>query len=153
MRLRWQCGVLSVNSISGNSVTDRQMVPQSRDRPRNNLGSHLTATREEPEAPSSGSRMDYSNRQGEAPAHMESGAPPTGRTESSQYQGAGLTLNVFGAPSMDPSGQPVEAPPTQSELGAPSALGKPQAAPPDPEEIGNSSHYQRLAWIENEFSL
>jgi hypothetical protein len=62
---------------------------------------------------------------------------------------------VFGAPSMDLSGQPVEAPPTQSELGAPSAsqLGKPQAVPPDPEEIGNSSHYQRLAWIENEFSL
>jgi hypothetical protein len=50
---------------------------------------------------------------------MESGAPPTGRTESSHHQGAGPTLNVFGAPSMDPSGQPIEVPPTQSELRAP----------------------------------
>jgi hypothetical protein len=51
--------------------------------------------------------------------------------------------------------QPVEAPPTQSELGVPSAsqLGKPQAFPPDLEDIGNSSHCQRLAWIEKEFSL
>jgi hypothetical protein len=99
--------------------------------------------------------MDPSSRQGEPPAHMESGAPPTGRTESIHHQGAGPTLKVFGAPSMYPSGQPAEAPPTQSELGAPSAsqLGKPQGAPPDPEEIGNSSHCQRLAWIENEFSL
>jgi hypothetical protein len=63
---------LSVNSISANLATDRQMAPQSRDRPRNNLGRHLTATREEPEAPSSGSRMDHSSRQGVPPAHMES---------------------------------------------------------------------------------
>jgi hypothetical protein len=63
---------LSVNSISGNSATDRQMAPQSRDRPRNNLGHHLTATREEPEAPSSGSRMDRSNLQGEPPTRTES---------------------------------------------------------------------------------
>jgi hypothetical protein len=56
---------------------------------------------------------------------------------------------------MDPSGQPAEALPSQSELGAPSAsqLGTPQGAPPDQEEIGNSSHCQRLAWIENEFGL
>jgi hypothetical protein len=86
---------------------------------------------------------------------MESGAPPNGRTESIQHQGAGPTPNVFGVPSMDPSGLPAEAPPTQSELGAPSAsqLGKPQGAPPDQEEIGNSSHCQRLAWIENEIGL
>jgi hypothetical protein len=86
---------------------------------------------------------------------MESGAPPIGKTEASHHQGAGPTLNVFRAPSMDLSRQPVEAPPTQSELGAPSAsqLGRPQAVPPDPEEIGNSSHCQRLAWIEKEFSL
>jgi hypothetical protein len=45
-------------------------------------------------------------------------------------------------------------PPTQSELGAPSAsqLGKPQGQE-DQEEIGTSSHCQRLAWIEKEFSL
>jgi hypothetical protein len=63
---------LSDNSISSNVATDRQMAPPSRDRPRNNLGRHLTATREEPGAPSSGSRMDHSSRQGEPPAHMES---------------------------------------------------------------------------------
>jgi hypothetical protein len=54
---------LSVNSISDNLVTDRQMAPH---RPRNNLGRHLMATREEPEAPSSGSRIGRSNRQGGA---------------------------------------------------------------------------------------
>jgi hypothetical protein len=37
----------SVNSISGNLATDRQMAPQSRDRPRNNLGRYLTAIRSE----------------------------------------------------------------------------------------------------------
>jgi hypothetical protein len=86
---------------------------------------------------------------------MESGAPPIRKTEASHHQGAGPTLDVFGAPSMDLSRQPVEAPPTQSELGAPSAsqLGRPQAVPPDLEEIGNSSHCQRLAWIEKELSL
>jgi hypothetical protein len=129
---------LSVNSISSNLATDRQMAPQSRNRPRNNLGRHLTATREEPKAPSSGSRMIRSNCQGEPPAHTESGAPSTGRTESIHHQGAGPKPKVFGAPSIDPSGQTAEAPPTQSELGAPSAsqLGKPQGAPPDREGIG-----------------
>jgi hypothetical protein len=93
--------VLSVNSLSGNLPTCHQTASQSCDRSRNNLGRHLTATREEPEAPSSGSRMDHISRQGEPPAHMESGAPPTGKTEASHHQGAGTTLNVFGAPSMD----------------------------------------------------
>jgi hypothetical protein len=56
---------------------------------------------------------------------------------------------------MDPSGQSAVVPPTQSELGAPSAsqLGKSQGAPPDQEEIGTSSHCRRLAWIEKEFGL
>jgi hypothetical protein len=108
---------LSVNSISGNLPTCHQTAPESCDRSRNNLGRHLTATREEPEAPSSGSRMIRSNRQGEPPAHTESGAPPTGRRESIHHQGAGPTPNVFGAPSVDPSGQTTEAPPTRVRTG------------------------------------
>jgi hypothetical protein len=39
---------LSVNSLSCNLPTCHQTAPQSRDRSRNNLGRHLTATREEP---------------------------------------------------------------------------------------------------------
>jgi hypothetical protein len=146
---------LLVNSISDNSSTGHQMAPQSRDQSRNNLGRHLTATQEEPEAPSSGNMIDLSNRQGEPPAHRKSGAPPAGRTESSHHQGEALTPSAFGAPSMDPSRQSAEVPPTQSELWAPSAsqLGKPQGARPDQEEIGTSSHCRRLACIEKEFSL
>jgi hypothetical protein len=118
---------LSVNSLSGNSPTCHQMAPQSRDRPRNNLGRHLTATQEEPEAPSSGNSKDLSSRQGEPPAHTELGAPPTGRTEYSHHQGAPPTHSAFGAPSTNPSWQSAGVQPTQSELGAPSAsqLGKP----------------------------
>jgi hypothetical protein len=71
---------LVVNSISGNSSTGHQMAPHSRERPRNILGRHLTATQEEPEAPSCSNRIDRSNRQGEPPAHMESGVPSTGGT-------------------------------------------------------------------------
>jgi hypothetical protein len=71
---------LSVNSSPDNSAADSQMAPQSCDQPRNNRGRRLTATREEPEAPSSGGRIDRSHRQGEPPAPMEPGAPPTGRT-------------------------------------------------------------------------
>jgi hypothetical protein len=59
------------------------MAPRPSDRPRN----HLTATRKEPETPSSDSRMHRSNRQGEPPAHTESGEPSTGRTESTHHQG------------------------------------------------------------------
>jgi hypothetical protein len=78
---------LSANYISGHLATNHQMAPQPRDQPRNHLWRHLTATLEEPEAPSSGSRMNRSNRLGEPPAHTESGAPSTGRTESTQHQG------------------------------------------------------------------
>jgi hypothetical protein len=146
---------LSAHSLSGNSPTCHQKAPPASDRPRNNLGRHLAATREEHEAPSGDSRMGHSGRQGEPATHLESGVPPIGKIGSSHHQGAGPTLNVSGAPSMNHLRQTGEAPPTQSELGAPSAsqLGRPQAVPPDPEEIGGSSQCQRLAWIEKEFSL
>jgi hypothetical protein len=55
---------LSVNSSPDTLAADRQMAPQSRYRPRNNQGRHLTATREEPKAPYSGGRIYRSHARG-----------------------------------------------------------------------------------------
>jgi hypothetical protein len=149
------CGHYRSIPYQGSLLNRHQTAPQACDLFRNKLGRLLSATREEPGAPSTGNSMDTRHHQGEPPAPTELGAPPTGKTESSHHQGVPPTHTAFGAPSIGNSCQSSGAPPTQLELGAPSAsqLGKPQGAPPDQAEIGASSNCRRLAWIEEEFSL
>jgi hypothetical protein len=136
---------LLVNSLSGNSPTCHQMAPQSCDRPRNNLGRHLTATREEPEAPSSGNSIDLSSRQGEPPAHTELGAPLlVGHnlvTTRGHHQR--IVCSVRFLRILHGSQQGRSLPSQNWGHPLPASLARPQGTPPDQAEIGTSSHCRR----------